>query len=261
LGDTRLFEAAVLPAVLLLEGRGRQADRPAAFSSIYVTNETPTATANGPLDALETEGVTRLPDGRCFRVQHGRLETGGTREGVWRIASEAADAWLETVAAHTWGTFAEVGKIRVGVKTCADTVFIRSDWDDLPELERPELLRTLTTHHVARRFRAAWSEPRRQILYPHATTNGRRHEVDLAHYPRARAYLERHRKALEGRTYVLEAGRQWYEIWVPQDPDAWEQPKLVFRDITERPTFWIDEQQTVVNGAIVGAVCSLSSSS
>ncbi len=248
LGDTKLFEAAVLPAVLLLEGRDSQSSKPSAFSSIYATNETPSATANGPLEALSTDGVTRVPDGRCFRLRHGRLETGGTRDGVWRIASDAADAWLATVASQTWSTFADVGKIRVGVKTCADKVFIRSDWDDLPEQERPELLRTLTTHHVARRFRALWPEQPRQILYPHETADGQRREVDLTRYPRARAFLERHRAVLEARTYVLEAGRQWYEIWVPQDPDAWDQPKLVFRDITERPTFWIDEEHTVVNG-------------
>jgi adenine-specific DNA-methyltransferase len=248
LGDTKLFGAAVLPAVLLLEGRDGPSPGPAAFSSIYATNETPSATATGPIEALHTEGVACLPDGRCFRVRHGRLETGGAPDGVWRIASKAANAWLATVASATWGTFADIGKIRVGVKTCADRVFIRSDWDDMPEQQRPELLRTLTTHHVARRFRSLWSEPRRRILYPHETVNGRRREVDLARYPRAWAYLERHRAVLESRSYVLEARRQWYEIWVPQDPDAWDLPKLVFRDIAERPTFWIDEEHTVVNG-------------
>lgn len=248
LGDTKLFEAAVLPAVLLLEGRGSPTSGPPAFSSIYATSEASSVTASGPLEALSTDGVTRVPDGRCFRVRHGRLETGGSRDGVWRIASEATDAWLAKVSSHSWGTFADVGKIRVGVKTCADKVFIRSDWNDLPEQERPELLRRLTTHHVARRFRASWPAQPRQILYPHETANGQRREVDLVRYPRAQAYLERHRAVLEARTYVLEAGRQWYEIWVPQDPDAWDQPKLVFRDITDRPTFWIDEERTVVNG-------------
>ncbi len=248
LGDTKLFDAAVLPAVLLLEGRESREGSPATFSSIYLTNETTSATASGPIEALSTEGLARVPDGRCFRVRHGRLDTGGSRDGVWRIASESADAWLATVASRTWRVFADVGKIRVGVKTCADKVFIRSDWDDLPEQERPELLRILTTHHVARRFRALWPQQPRRILYPHETANGQRREVDLMRYPRARAYLNRHRKALECRTYVLDAGRQWYEIWVPQDPDAWDQPKLVFRDITDRPTFWIDEDHTVVNG-------------
>jgi adenine-specific DNA-methyltransferase len=35
---------------------------------------------------------------------------------------------------------------------------------------------------------------------------------------------------------------------VPQDPAAWDAPKLVFRDISERPTFWMDLEGSVVNG-------------
>jgi len=248
LGDTKLFDAAVLPAVLLLEGREGGSDEPAAFSSIYATDEAATADTDGPIAALSTAGVSRVPDGRCFRVRHGRLETGHRCDGVWRIGNEASDAWLATVTSNTWCTFADVAKVRVGVKTCADHVFIRTDWDELPEQERPELLRTLTTHHVARRYRAVWSPQTRRIVYPHEVVDGQRREIDLARYPRTQAYLERHRAALERRNYVLAAGRKWYEIWVPQDPDAWDQPKLVFRDIVEKPTFWIDEEQTVVNG-------------
>jgi adenine-specific DNA-methyltransferase len=47
---------------------------------------------------------------------------------------------------------------------------------------------------------------------------------------------------------VIEAGRRWYEIWVPQDPAAWDEPKLIFPDISEKPTFWIDQGGTIVNG-------------
>ena len=53
---------------------------------------------------------------------------------------------------------------------------------------------------------------------------------------------------MQARTYVVEGGRQWYEIWVPQDPGAWNIPKLVFRDITAQPTFWLDLDSTIVNG-------------
>ena len=72
--------------------------------------------------------------------------------------------------------------------------------------------------------------------------------VDLSLYPRSAAYLESHRGTLEGRTYVTESGRKWFEIWVPQDPSAWDRPKLVFRDITHSPTFWVDLAGSVVNG-------------
>ena len=86
------------------------------------------------------------------------------------------------------------------------------------------------------------------ILYPHECAHGTRRAVDIAEYPRAHRYLEKHRRVLEERKYVLEAGRQWFEIWVPQDPSRWAAPKLVFRDITEQPTFWIDTEGGIVNG-------------
>ena len=248
LGDTKLFDAAVLPAVLLVEGKnGRDADTP-AFTSIYQTVEPATETATDPISALNGDGVVQVADGRRFHVQHGSLDTSGAPEGVWRIATDAVDAWLATVEAHSWGTFRNIGKVRVGVKTCADKVFIRSDWQDMPAADQPELLKPLTTHHVARRFKSLSPDRPSQILYPHEVVQRRRRAVDLARHPRSQAYFETHRPALEGRRYVVEAGREWYEIWVPQDPDAWDQPKLVFRDISEEPTFWIDLDGSVVNG-------------
>lgn len=248
LGDTKLFEAAVLPAVLLVQGKNGHKRKAPAFTSIYETSDPATTLATDPISALHTEGVVTVDDGRNFRVRHGRIDTNGTLDGVWRIATKAGDSWLNTVAARSWGTFRDIGKIRVGVKTCADKIFIRNDWQDLVEIDRPELLRPLTTHHIARRFKPLSSDQSTRILYPHEVVDGRRRAVDLAQYPRSQAYLTTHRPALEGRKYVIEAGRQWYEIWVPQDPSAWDLPKLVFRDIAEQPTFWIDPGGSVING-------------
>lgn len=255
LGDTKLFDAAVLPSVLVAEGKNGQKDSLPGFTSIYETAQPAAAKALTPIEALSREGVVQIEDKRRFLVQHGKLDTGDRAEGVWRVATESADAWLATVNAHTWRRFADVGRIRVGVKTCADDVFIRSDWDKLPEDERPELLRPIMTHHLARRFKAIARQERRQILYPHEVVLGRRRAVDLSLYPRSEAYLQRYRAALEGRKYVTEAGREWYEIWVPQDPAAWGQTKLVFRDIAEEPTFWVDEDGSVVNGDCYWMVC------
>lgn len=248
LGDTKIFDAAVLPAVLLAEGRNGCSTESPHFTSIYATDEPTKVFALDAIEALKQEGVVQTADGRQFRVLHGSLDTTGQRDDVWRIATAATDEWLATVQANTWGTFRDIGKIRVGVKTCADKVFIRSDWDNLPANDRPELLRPLTTHHIARRYKAAESQKFHQILYPHEIVDGQRSVVDLKDYPQTRSYLEGHRATLEGRKYVLEAGRQWFELWVPQDPGAWNTPKLVFRDISDEPTFWIDKNGTVVNG-------------
>ena len=248
LGDTKLFDVAVLPAVLLVDGNNRQKVKTPAFTSIYHTTDPATQRANDPIAALDTEGVIKVADGRHFKVQNGDLSTSGTPEGVWRIATDDVNAWLATVKAHSWGTFRDIGKVRVGVKTCADKVFIRSDWQDMPAAVRPELLKPLTTHHIARRFKPLSPLHRSQILYPHEVNQGRRRAVCLDLYPRSQAYFETHRAALKGRRYVIEAGREWYEIWVPQDPLAWDQPKLVFRDIAKEPTFWVDLEGSVVNG-------------
>ena len=249
LGDTKLFEAAVLPAVILAQGRNGHPLPPTVFTSIYETDELATLQAADPIAALPLTGNVALEnDGRCFRVQHGTLDNSGSEDDVWRIATPKSDLWLSTVQEHTWKTFGEIGKIRVGVKTCADKIFIRSDWHELPAAQCPELLRPLTTHHNARRFRATTPQKPRQILYPHESVGGQRQVVDITQTPHSRAYLESHRTTLEARTYVIAGGRRWYELWVPQDPAVWEAPKLVFRDIAERPTFWLDLSGTIING-------------
>jgi len=248
LGDTRLFDAAVLPAVLIAAARGTAGtDTPAAFSSLYQTSAVATARAADVLAALaHADGsVVGLDDGRRLRVRHGRLACDAP-PAPWRLSTQSADAWLETVAAHSWGTFARIGRVRVGIKTTADRVFIRDDWDSLPG-GTPELLRPLLRRQAAHRFRSATGAAPR-VLYPHVAGPGGRRPVDLAPYPRAARYLEQHRERLESRAYLRRAGRRWYEIWVPQDPDAWAAPKLVFPDIAAQPSFCLDLDGHVVSG-------------
>jgi len=241
-------EAAVLPAVLLLHGKNGQLRREAKFTSIYETSRVASVRAADPVAAVLKKGTVEVNDGRRFEVRHGGLDAVGSPEEVWRIATESGDKWLATVGENTWGTFRKIGKTRVGVKTCADSIFIRDNWEDLGADMQPELLRPLVTHHIARRYRATVLDRPRKILYPHQSADGGRMAADLNENPRSKVYLEGHRNALESRRYVIEGGRKWYEIWVPQDPGAWGAPKLVFRDISEKPTFWIDLDGSVVNG-------------
>ena len=246
-GDTKLFEAAVLPAVLLLRKKDGRPPVAAKFSSIYSSAQTAEHRCATVFDALRGSGVVAV-NGERYLVRHGELDHGNRADGVWKIATVESDGWLATVRAHTFCTFGDLGKIRVGVKTTADKVFIRDDWESLPEEERPELLRPLITHFVAQRYRARVTQRPKRILYTHELQDGERRVVDLAQFPRAARYLERHRAVLEARRYVIEGGRQWFEIWVPQNPARWPLPKLVFPDISEKPTFWIDLNGSIVNG-------------
>jgi len=252
LGDTKLFDAAVLPAITFAQGLDTEPSRSPKFSSIYETLDEAESTATSALVALSAgDDQVVSAAGRRYRVRHGVINNAGQAEGVWRLATGVTDDWLATVEANTWKTFRHIGKIRVGVKTTADKVFLKSDWEALPG-GAPELLQPLITRHCARRFKASVPENpkhRKRILYPHVgTPGGGRAAINLDQFPKAKAYLESHRAQLEARTYVIEAGRRWYEIWVPQDPGAWKLPKLVFPDISEKPTFWVDLDGGVVNG-------------
>ena len=144
--------------------------------------------------------------------------------------------------------FKDVGKIRVGVKTTCDKVFIREDWSTLPGHLRPEdsLLLPILTHHVVSRWTAGHSAS--TILYPYDLAFDKRRPVSLAAFPRTARYFESNRAELESRRYVVEGGRYWWEIWVPQRPSAWQQPKIVFPDISDEPRFCLDLSGAVVNG-------------
>ncbi|MDZ3829470.1 Eco57I restriction-modification methylase domain-containing protein [Pseudomonas monsensis] len=262
-GDTKLFDAAVLPAVLLARGIKAPSDQSVgeiAFSTIYECKENALIHASDVFEALAMSDntIVSTPDGRNFSVRHGLLENGDHAEGVWRISTETGDQWLATVSENTWNTFRRIGKIRVGVKSTADKVFVRSDWSDLPG-GRPELLRPLITRHCARQFKArvpSQAKHMKEIMYPHeATSGGGRKAVDLSLYPLAARYLKGHRDVLEARSYVIKAGRAWYELWVPQDPAAWSSPKIVFPDISEKPTFWMDTEGGIVNGECYWIQC------
>jgi adenine-specific DNA-methyltransferase len=256
LGDTKPFRAAVLPAVVVARRQRSPAPDGCRFTRVYTAADPP---APGP-----PAGVPEMPSavqalrsgvsgavsigGDRYVIERGVLETDGGRGHAWRLSHPELAAWLETVEAHSARSFADVARIRVGIKTTCDSVFIRNDWAVLPSDLRPEpeLLHPLLTHHEARRWSA--SPPASRVLYPHQDAGGRAGPVDLARYPRARAYLERHRDRLAARTYLKEAGRHWFEIWVAQRPSDWPKRKVVFPDIASEPRFLLDTSGALVNG-------------
>jgi adenine-specific DNA-methyltransferase len=251
-GDTQLFEAAVLPCVLLLRKKYSQSNQcNSLFSSIYHVSEqsdsNPSATAANVIDALDQNGIVSVLESGIFNVKHGKLAFDGSAENVWRLETVSDTRRMKTIGKETKGIFSDYANICVGIKTTADKVFIDDNWDELPDTEKPELLLPLITHHIAGRY-FAQGEPIKKVLYPHETVDGRKRTIDLAKFPKSKKYLESNRNTLESRKYVIEAGRKWYEIWVPHHPELWSFPKIVFRDISEKPMFWLDTSGSIVNG-------------
>lgn len=305
LGDTKLFEAAVLPAVTIAVRASLTV--PCRYVSAY---EIPDAEPAGALDLFtalaDARDCSLRHDGRHIAIEAGTLDPGtaapqmdsdsaavpegqvvaacdesgaGTVQspvvrqaesigvvpsGVagdpatfarpvadvttpWRMSRPNVDAWLRQVRGGMWRTFGEVARIRVGIKTTADRVFISDRWEYRDTPPEPELLFDLITHHDLAPWRISRERPRR-VLYPYDVTRSRRTPVDLAGFPAAAAYLAEHKDVLAARGYLTASGREWFEIWVPQRPHLWRHPKLVFPDISVAPRFALDRSGAIVNG-------------
>ncbi|WP_228830414.1 Eco57I restriction-modification methylase domain-containing protein [Nocardia beijingensis] len=284
LGDTKLFTAAVLPAITI--ARRCAHDDGCRYVSAYEVGDAEPGAATLFEALVGQDGSIVTYNGRTFVVEVGTLVTecgpvaasggrdrgdsaigtatrdgppaltaeraarrGGTREpeAAWRMSHDAIDAWLARIATATWRSFGDLARIRVGIKTTADRVFISDRWAHTDPCPEPELLLDLITHHDLAPWRATRARDVR-VLYPYDLASSRRTPIDLDDYPGAAAYLRSHHETLAGRRYVAESGRAWYEIWVPQRPHLWREPKLVFPDISDRPRFALDSSGAVVNG-------------
>ena len=245
-GDTKLFDASVLPCIIVFSNGRTTNPEEVNFTSIYESKNStsPSSSIVSIFDSINKEGLYSLEDGRVFDYCQGHLHD-VSKGALWVIASKERKKWLTTVESNTWLHLSDIGKIRVGIKTTADNVFIGNDWTG--EKANIELLRPLITHRdagqIVAKGKSTW-----KVLYTHTTVDGKKVAYDIDDYPESKSYLEQHYEQLAGRNYVIKAKRNWYEIWVPQNPDSWKNRKIVFRDISEKPEFWLDETGAIVNG-------------
>lgn len=251
LGDTKLFEAAVLPAVTIAVN-GRTDAGECRFASAYEIAGEELATAHESIDlweALESHSDAEVErNGRRIGVQSGVLVTGSSSAEPWRMNHHRTEDWLMSVRAATWKTFGDVASIRVGIKTTADSVFISDSWADCSPMPESALLLPLITHDNVTPWFVSPSDTDLRVLYPYDLDETQRVLLDMVRFPRAMEYLSQHEERLRSRRYVTEGGRQWFEIWVPQRPHMWASPKIVFPDISEEPRFALDRTKAVVNG-------------
>ena len=245
LGDTKLFSAAVLPCIMVFSKGKTQDKSKVSFTSVYQTDtDEVDRIIKDVFDAIYESGCYQIPDGRKYIYRQGIIQS-IEKGSLWNIQSAESQDWLFSVEQNTWQRFSDIGKIRVGIKTTADNVFIGDDWND--DKSDIELLRPLITHRNAGQILPNNSDLWK-VLYTHTSENGRKKAFDIDKYPKSKEYLLQHYTQLSSRKYVIKAKRNWYEIWVPQNPESWKNHKIVFRDISEHPQFWLDTSGAIVNG-------------
>lgn len=256
LGDTKFFNAAVLPAIFI--GIKKSNNKPIQskelkFSKIYETkskSNTLKKEVNSIQEILKSdkEKIFEL-NGKSFKKSMGIIKFSPKKGDLWIMLNSSESKWVNTIGENSFCKIGDLFKVRVGVKTTADRVFIRNDWDALDSSIKPEdeLLKELITHGNIDRWRRI-KISNLKILYPHKIDNGEKSLVDLEKFPKAKKYLSQYRQKLESRAYLREAGRKWFEIWVPHNPALWYKPKLIFPDISVVSRFYFDKGGAIVNG-------------
>lgn len=252
LGDTKLFDAAVLPAIFI--GR-KKASKQENIRSKFIKIYEELNGYNGSLHAAEDiyEALSSSTDG-FFNVENKKYKkTSGvinfvkSKDATWALLSNEESKWVEKIKSSSSKVIGDFFKVRVGIKTTADKVFIRDDWENITNRPEEDQLKDLISQENIMPWRIS-KDTKLRVLYPHFSVDGKKCTIDLDEYPKAKAYLEEYKERLSSRKYLIEAGRKWYEIWVPQKPSLWSKPKLVFPDISLTPRFLFDDSGKIVNG-------------
>lgn len=191
-------------------------------------------------------------DGRIFKVQRFFTTPPSKRINVWTFHNERENILLSKLRCHSAYTIGDLcEKICVGLKTTADSVFIKPMTESFIKQHGIEknLVFPLIESHNVNRWNCSWnSQIDLYVLYPHVEQNGKVLPVDLDEYPRAKNYLEEHRLQLEKRSYIKDSQRQWYEIWVHQSPEDFRKRKIITPDIAAHNRFAFDDNGFFVNG-------------
>lgn len=255
LGDTKLFDAAVLPAIFIGRKKVSKTAKPSSvgkFRSIYehpvqeMRIGIPTIDSFFDILTKDTSGVYYVA-GHIYDYKSGLLKHSPDKTALWQMSAADENEWIDTINSNKSFRIGDRFKVRVGIKSCADRVFINGLWNEEKIAIEDELLAPLISQENIDTWRIDRSTMP-LILYPHYSVNGKRMVYNIERFPHARKYLESHREELEKREYLLKANRTWYEYWVPQNPALWHLPKVVFPDISLYPRFCYDESGAIVNG-------------
>jgi hypothetical protein len=83
------------------------------------------------------------------------------------------------------------------------------------------------------------------VIYPYELKNNTMTLVNLDNYPNARKYFLKYKKELQKRHYLMNSGREWYEIWNPRKIQWFEQTKIITPNLSKTNKFALDLNQGI----------------
>ena len=105
------------------------------MTTIYSTNEVYEKKIKDIFESEFNDGIFTIEETN-YKIKNGELDT---NNDIWKIKTTDSSSWQMTVNKNTSMTFGDIGKVRVGIKTTADKVFVKNNWAE----PKPELLKTL----------------------------------------------------------------------------------------------------------------------
>ena len=268
LSDTKVFGAAVLPCVIVLENCKSDNDT-FPFGLLREINYD-----KNYQDVEDVFTHFHSYTSKDFYQEHINLPSRPARKASFQLRviqsiqpAENGDSWhflspaeqkvIAKIEANRPVPLGEITEITSGLKTTADSVFIHPMTEAF--IENYKLEKTLIYPFIQasniERWKVQWTGTKEKsdtyVLYPHLMKKDRVVAANLDDYPCVGIYLKSHYERLSKRQYLIEAGRKWYEIWVHQKPNIFQRPfKIVTPDIKTHNTFALDTQ-----GYMSGASC------
>lgn len=257
--DTKFFGAAVLPAIIVCEN-GMDTD--VEYIGIKTSTQTANAHCNNATELfqyaenkMESDKVV-VSFGEDsdinFEIAHSnvKIPKGGF---TWNFSSDNENDIKTKMENNRQCSLKDLFDICVGIKTTADTVFVKPMTASFVKERKFEndVVYPLIQSFNVNRWKITWGENKkdRYILYPHREKNGNMQAIPLNEIPNAAQYLLEQEDVLRKRTYLTESKtREWYECWVPQKISKFQQTKIVTRDIVSENSFALDESGRLCQG-------------
>ena len=106
----------------------------------------------------------------------------------WSMFSGEEYKWVSKIDSAAKNHIEDFFKVKVGIKSTADKVFISDNWDDLKEIKpEEELLKDLISQENINAWHAT-NNSKLKVLYPHICVNGKKTTVDIHKYPNAEIF-------------------------------------------------------------------------
>jgi hypothetical protein len=250
-GDSGVFKDVVnYPCILIFERRLKEEPIPESCNYIEVFSKPKDVTEEGFLEEIKKvfsenrEIITEFYG--IHKVEH------PLPNRSWRLASLEETKILDKIkkrGSYLLGDICE--KIFMCAQSNADTVHIVST--DIVEkygLEH-DILKPLVRGEDIKKWRITWRGL--YLIYPHRRLDDRVVAVSEKEmkekYPYTWEYLniEKNKKQLIARHYLMDEiikGRrqEWYELWIPKQPEWFEQPKIFTPDISNANNFAYDPE-------------------